>query len=91
MIDRYPCSDAVLTLGKNGATFQSNGKRVEVKGKTVEAVDTTAAGDTFIGYFVAGLGEGRDPAECLERANRAASICVQRRGGAVSIPSSEEV
>ena len=55
------------------------------------AVDTTAAGDTYTGYFIAGLVEGCPLAECTRRASMAASISVTRIGAAESIPTREEV
>ncbi|MFQ8689229.1 MAG: PfkB family carbohydrate kinase, partial [Blautia sp.] len=53
--------------------------------------DTTAAGETFTGKFIAGLIEDRDIRECLRRAARASSIAVSRQGAAPSIPRKEEV
>ena len=57
----------------------------------VEAVDTTAAGDTFCGAFVTALSEGMDEAGAIAFANRAAAISVTRRGAQTSIPTREEL
>ena len=57
----------------------------------VYAVDTTAAGDTFTGYFIAGLAEGRPLQECMRRASMASSISVTRPGAANAIPTRAEV
>ena len=57
----------------------------------VRAVDTTAAGDTFTGYFIAGLMEGRTLQDCMRRASMASAISVTRAGAAPSIPEKEEV
>ena len=57
----------------------------------MKAVDTTAAGDTTTGYFVAGLATGEAPEAVLERAARASAITVTRHGAAESIPNKEEV
>ena len=57
----------------------------------VKAVDTTAAGDTFTGYFVGALAEGRSPAEAHKRAAAAAAISVTKPGAAPSVPGKEEV
>ena len=57
----------------------------------VRAVDTTAAGDTFMGYFVTGMLRGEPLKTVLARAAAAASIAVSRPGAAVSIPSADEV
>ena len=57
----------------------------------VYQVDTTAAGDTFTGYFLAGLARGYDVALCLEQGAKAAAIAVTRPGASPSIPTWEEV
>jgi ribokinase len=59
--------------------------------KCIDVVDTTAAGDTFIGYFVYGLSKGMQPQEVLKLASKAASICIGRSGAAVSIPKLDEL
>jgi len=57
----------------------------------VEAVDTTGAGDTFIGYFLAELSRGSSIENSLQIAVRASALCVTRAGAADSIPSLEEL
>ena len=57
----------------------------------MKAVDTTAAGDTFTGYFIAGLIEGMPIPEILRMSAKASSIAVSRPGAAPSVPSREEV
>ena len=57
----------------------------------VRAVDTTAAGDTFTGYFIAGLAGGEPLRDCMELAARAAAESVTRPGAADSIPRREEL
>ena len=52
----------------------------------VKAIDTTAAGDTFIGYFISHLSRDEEIKDCLSIASKAASICVTKKGGAISIP-----
>ena len=54
-------------------------------------VDTTAAGDTFKGYFIAGLAAGTDVSDALKQAAKAASITVSRKGASPSIPFYREV
>ena len=56
-----------------------------------DVVDTTAAGDTFTGYFVAGIAAGEDYASILRTATAASSIAVSRAGAAPSIPCKQEV
>ena len=88
---RFPGAKIVLTLGSDGSMY-SDGQTVLRQGiyKTA-AVDTTAAGDTFTGYFIAGIIQGDSPAEALNRATMASSICVSREGAAPSIPALHEV
>ncbi|MBQ3575298.1 MAG: ribokinase, partial [Clostridia bacterium] len=57
----------------------------------VKAVDTTAAGDTFTGFFFAAVAEGVDVENALKRASKASSISVTRPGAAASIPTLPEV
>lgn len=57
----------------------------------MQAVDTTAAGDTFTGYFLQGILQGSGTAEALRLATAAAALCVQRPGAADSIPNRAEV
>lgn len=56
-----------------------------------DVADTTAAGDTFTGYFIAGIINGMSPADNLKRCAKASSLAVSRKGAAPSIPTSDEV
>jgi ribokinase len=87
----YPDCAVVLTLGADGVLYQDNKESIFLRAEKVIAVDTTAAGDTFIGYFLSGLAKGLLVKEALATANKAAGICVTRKGAAVSIPAIEEV
>ncbi len=87
----FPTATVVLTLGADGAIYDDGVQPIAVPAQKVEAVDTTAAGDTFIGYFLAGLNAGDTPQPALEGATRAAAICVPRPGAAPSIPRRGEV
>lgn len=91
LAERYPETGVVLTLGDKGAFCQNGGERLYQPCRKVEPVDTTAAGDTFLGYFVAGLVEGLDLPRVLERASTAAAIAITRNGAAPSIPDRAEV
>lgn len=89
---RFPRAELVLTLGASGARYDGpDGTRVSVPAKKVKAVDTTAAGDTFTGYFIAARLRGADPQAAMEEANAAAAICVQKPGAAASIPFRAEL
>ena len=88
---RFPTATVVLTLGAAGCIYDDGTQRIALPAQKVDVVDTTAAGDTFIGYFLAGLSAGDDPQAALETATRAAAICVTRPGAAPSIPRREEL
>lgn len=81
----------IATLGSRGAILFASQKRYEAKGHKVKAVDTTGAGDCFIGGFAAALGRAEALPEALKFANRAAAISVMRTGAASSIPTAAEV
>lgn len=83
--------EVVLTLGSEGAWYQCRSETLFQPALKVKAVDTTAAGDTFVGYFLAARQAGRTPSTCLQRATAAAALAVQKRGAASSIPVAEEV
>ena len=89
--DRYPNAEVVLTLGSRGAWYSGRGERVFRPAFKVKAVDTTSAGDTFSGYFIAGRARGYDAAKTMELAAKAAAITVSRPGAAPSIPTAAEV
>ena len=88
---KYPQAGVVLTLGSDGAWAMRGEERVFQPSFPVKAVDTTAAGDTFMGYFVTGMLQGEPLQTVLCRAAKAASIAVSRPGAAVSIPTAGEV
>ncbi len=88
---RYPTMNVVLTLGKQGAICDTPAERVHQPIFPVKAVDTTAAGDTFTGYFIAAYTEGRSLQDCMQRAAAASAIGVSRPGASVSIPLPQEV
>jgi ribokinase len=80
-----------ITLGKRGVLALVDGQPLTIAGRTVRAVDTTGAGDCFVGAVAAQLAGGRPIREALDYANAAASICVQRMGAAPSMPTAAEV
>jgi ribokinase len=87
----YPNCKIVLTLGKKGCLYY-DGKEYFSHGiYDVPVVDTTAAGDTFTGYFLACVSEGMSIDKALEIASKAASISVSRAGASPSIPNRKEV
>lgn len=80
-----------VTLGKRGVLALVDGKPRVIPGRTVKAVDTTGAGDCFVGAVAARLASGKSIYDALDYANSAASISVQRMGAAPSMPTVEEV
>lgn len=90
-IAKYPESNLILTLGKNGS--MSKNKDLQLYQPIYESprVDTTAAGDTFTGYFLSAVTQNKDIAYALKLATKASSIAVSRKGASVSIPTADEV
>lgn len=89
--EAYPAVRFVLTLGSAGALYIHQQERIFQSAFPVKAVDTTAAGDTFAGYFLQSIAAGKPIKQALETAAKAAAICVTRMGASPSIPGREEV
>ena len=87
----YPHARIVLTLGKDGAVYADREQKHYQPIFKVKAVDTTAAGDTFTGYFLAGMADGMPIPEVLKMSAKASSIAVTREGAVPSIPYRAEV
>jgi len=90
-IKLYPDSNLVLTLGRNGSCFKNRSSCFYQPIYPSERVDTTAAGDTFTGYFLHAITTGKDAEYALKIATKASSITVSRAGASVSIPTADEV
>src|SRR5262249_59905534 len=80
-----------VTLGRRGVLALVGGEAMLIPGRAVTAVDTTGAGDCFVGALAAQLAKGQSMRDALAYANAAASICVQRMGAAPSMPTASEV
>jgi ribokinase len=87
----WPRCEIVVTLGADGAIHSGPQGRVRSAGRRVTPVDTTAAGDTFLGYYLASRSREVAIAESLDTACRAAALCVTRAGALDSIPTMDEV
>ena len=85
--DRIIC----ITLGKRGVLALIDGQASVIAGRAVKALDTTGAGDCFVGALASRLANGTAIRNALDYANAAASICVQRMGAAPSMPTAAEV
>lgn len=89
--ERFPHAEIVLTLGEKGSVYAGAEGIAEQKAYQVATVDTTAAGDTFLGYYMAGRLQGESVKEALDMAARASAIAVSKKGAAPSIPKRDEV
>ena len=89
--EKYPRLKLLVTLGGDGSVAFTEAGGTRQTAFKAQAVDTTAAGDTYTGYFIAGLMEGRGIQESMRRASMASGISVTRAGAAPSIPTAEEV
>lgn len=88
---RWPQCRLLLTLGSEGCIYDDGSQRIRKSACRTQVVDTTAAGDTFTGYFVACMAAGMPVESCLDIASRAAAIAVSHPGAAPSIPTMNEV
>ena len=91
LLSAYPKAHIVLTLGGDGAVYADDHQRLHQPAISVQAVDTTAAGDTFTGYFFHAILAGYSVSAALKEAAVAASIAVSRPGAGRSIPLYAEV
>lgn len=89
---KFPDTEIVMTVGGDGVFYTYRTEVIYIPGKKVNVTDTTAAGDTFTGFFLSGrVKHGMNVREALEFANKAASLAVSRRGAIPSIPSYNEI
>ena len=91
LIEKYPKMAVVLTLGSEGVLYAEGVQRIRQQAVKVKAVDTTAAGDTFTGYFIAGLVRGEAIEKILKQCVCASALACTRAGAVPSIPYMEEV
>ena len=91
--EKFPHADVVLTLGEKGVWYHSakNQELLTMGIYKVAVADTTAAGDTFTGFFISGIAMGKSVAEALETAAKAAALAVSKKGAEASIPTIHEV
>ena len=81
----------IVTLGKEGSLLVNDKGRIKVNAHKVNAVDTVAAGDTYVGYFVSSLMSGKDLKGAMEDASYASALTVTKKGSIISIPFGKEV
>jgi ribokinase len=90
---QLPVRNVIVTLGEDGCRWHDNASQTttDYPAPSVTPVDTTGAGDTFTGYLLAGLDQGREMPEAIRLATQAAALMVQRHGTADVIPTLDEV
>ena len=88
---RYPSLAVVLTLGKQGCLFADGKRCLRHPIYDVDVVDTTGAGDTFTGYFLASVLSDGNVEAALQTASAASALAVSKKGAATSIPYMSEV
>jgi ribokinase len=91
LVSQYPHSEIVLTAGKDGAYYGYENLRFHAPIYDIPVVDTTAAGDTFIGYFLAARSKGFETSEALALSCKASALAVSKAGAMASIPLSSDV
>ncbi len=91
MMSKFPEAKVVLTLGSDGVVYRDKNQTCRQGIYKVKAVDTTAAGDTFTGYFIAGILAGMSVPDILKMCTKASAITVSRMGATDSIPTMDEV
>lgn len=88
---KYPQAQFVMTCGKNGSLYFDQNQQYRQAAYSVDAIDTTGAGDTFLGYFVSTYVMTENIEKSLRYASIAAALSVTRIGAAQSIPTLEDV
>lgn len=87
----YPGAETVLTLSDKGSVYGNGTERIRQETVRVKAVDTTAAGDTFTGYYLASVMEGKTKAQAMKEAACAAALAVSKKGASSSVPWRRDV
>lgn len=89
--ENHPKLKVVLTLGACGGFYSYKNLKISFKSYKINPVDTTGAGDTFLGYFMASIAKGKDVGKSLDLASLAAAIACTRKGATPSIPALKEI
>ncbi len=87
LLEKFPMVNHIITLGEKGSIYFNHKEEITVRAEKVNTVDTTAAGDTYVGYFISSLTKKLGIKECMEKATKAAGITTENVGGAISIRS----
>lgn len=89
--DEYEGLKLLLTLGENGGIYSSKDTKIKFDSFKTKTIDTTGAGDTFLGYFLANISKGEEIKKSLKLASLAAGLACSKKGAASSIPRLKEV
>lgn len=81
----------IVTLGSKGSMYIDKDKEIFINSYKVDAVDTTAAGDSYVGSLAISMDEDKDISESMEFASKVAALCVMKEGAQTSIPTLDEV
>ena len=87
----YGCKNVIVTLGENGSMLVNSDGVFEIKAHKVKAVDTTGAGDSYIGAFAKALMDDKSIIDAMEFASYCSSLTVQKRGAVQSLPHLEDL
>lgn len=90
LLEKYKGIKVLLSLGTRGSVYADGSKRLKAGIFKAKAVDTTAAGDTMLGFFVSALSRGLDEGDALILATKASALAVSQKGAAPSIPTLDE-
>lgn len=91
ILKKYPEAKVALTLGEEGVIYLDKNQQHSFGIYDVEVKDTTGAGDTFTGYFMANIIEGNPIPLALERASKASALAISERGASNAIPTKDQV
>ncbi len=91
LLTKFPHTAVVLTLGSHGVLYGKGSDRASHGIFKVDVVDTTAAGDTFCGYFLTSIAKGLEPQQALHMASMASALAIGVKGAANSIPTWSQV
>jgi ribokinase len=91
MLNLYPDSSIILTMGADGVIYQDKNNIYHQPAYKTKVVDTTAAGDTLLGYYIASIQKNMTIPAALDLAAKASAITVSKAGAAESIPYLKEV
>ncbi|MBM2658940.1 ribokinase [Staphylococcus pseudoxylosus] len=91
LISYYPDLKIIITLGVNGAVYKDKNQEYRQRAINTKVIDTTGAGDTFLGYFLSMFFQKKTVEESLLIASKASSLSISKKGGSSSIPKIDSI